>query len=106
MAHSHPLETADRLPMDWDGIVRGTSAPDLASPALTKDSAERDARGYTLHGKFASRNHLAVHQHERDCMRDEPEPAVIWPRWHSIAAFLFISMGTIFSLCALGRPGA
>lgn len=106
MARSHPLGNVDRAPMDWDGMVGGSIAPHLTPQALTEGSAERDARGYTVRGEFASRGHFAVPQHVLDCMRDEPEEPVTWPRWHSIAAFLVMSMSTIFAMCAIGRAGA
>ena len=64
----------------------------------------RVAGTYRLRGRYAARHTFVVP--EELTSRDEPAPAPQLPRWYSLAAFLIMSSGMIFAMCAMGRPGA
>lgn len=59
---------------------------------------------YRLRGRYAARRRITIP--EELTLRDEPAPAPHLPRWYSAAMFLLMSNATLFTMCAMGRPGA
>ncbi|ATI82890.1 hypothetical protein [Sphingobium yanoikuyae] len=66
--------------------------------------SETGAPTYSLRGRFASRHAFTIR--EELTVRDEPALMPQLPRWYSLGAFLIMSSATIFTMCAMGRPGA
>lgn len=61
---------------------------------------------YRLRGRFVARHSIKLPDELASRLHPEPEPAPQLPRWYSVAAFLIMSLATIFAMCAMGQPGA